>query len=240
MEKLLHWLGRSMVSIGAGLLFEMDTVRHSPLPKGPKIIAPNHPTTTDPFLILTLASEQISILIDERLFKVPVFGAYLHGMGHIPVVPGNGRAAFDEGQRRLRAGQSIAIFPEGAISPLEGGFHGPRTGAARLALMTGAPVIPVGIHLDRKRIRLVTTMIEDEPAVGTWYLGGPFAMTVGEPMIFQGDAADRALVHAASEQIMQRVIRLAQESAYRMARAQAPAAIPAADTGEFAIVGGGG
>lgn len=235
MEKFLQWFGRSVIGVGAEMLFEMDTVRRGPLPEGPKIFAPNHPSTTDPFLLLTLASEPIRILIDERLFKVPVFGAYLHGMGHIPVVPGNGRAALEEGLRRLRAGQSIAIFPEGAISPLQGGFHAPRTGAARLALMTGAPVIPIGIHLDRERIRLITTMIEDEPAVGTWYLGGPFAMTVGGPMVFRGDVENRERVRAVSEQILQRIIRLAQESAYRVNGAR----MPAADTGEFAIVGGG-
>ncbi|MEJ2520858.1 MAG: 1-acyl-sn-glycerol-3-phosphate acyltransferase, partial [Desulfuromonadales bacterium] len=42
----------------------------------------------------------------------------------------------------LRLGESIAIFPEGNLSPLSGGCHAPRSGVARLALTTGAPVIP--------------------------------------------------------------------------------------------------
>ena len=82
-----------------------------------------------------------------------VLGRYLRAAGHIPVITGNGRAAFEEAKRLLGAGQTVTIFPEGSISPLEGGFYPARTGVARLALSTGAPVIPVGIHLDRERIQ---------------------------------------------------------------------------------------
>lgn len=225
MEKVLYWLGRPVLDLCAGMMFEMDVVRHAPLPDGPKIFAPNHPSTTDPFLILTLTSEPISILIDDRLFKVPVFGSYLGRVGHIPVVPGRGRDAFDKARRLLEAGRSVAIFPEGAISPLQGGFHKPRTGAARLSLLTGAPVIPVGIHLDRERIRLIETLIEDEVAVGTWYLRGPYLMTVGDPMAFEGNAEDREHVTSVSGRIMKRIIQLSRESARRMMERQALAAL---------------
>ncbi len=55
---------------------------------------------------------------------------------------------------------------------------------ARLALSTGAPVIPVGIGLDRARIHLIETLVDGAIEVGTWYFGGPYAMTVGEPLHF--------------------------------------------------------
>jgi 1-acyl-sn-glycerol-3-phosphate acyltransferase len=219
-QEVLYRLGLPVVDLYAGMMFGMDVAHHAALPAGPKIIAPNHPTTTDPFLITTLTSEPIGILIDDRLFKVPVFGRYLHATGHIPVVPGNGRVAFDEALRRLKAGQTVAIFPEGAISPLAGGFHPPRTGAARLAILSGAPVVPVGINLDRGRIRLTETIIEGKVAVGTWYFMGPYAMTVGEPMWFAGSVEDRGRVAAASQAIMQRIMRLAHESAVRMSSMQ--------------------
>ncbi len=106
-------------------------------------------------------------MIDDRLFKVPVFGACLRRMGHVPVVPGEGHTAVEAAQALLKAGRTVAIFPEGAISPLDGGFHQPRTGAARLALSTGVPVIPVGVYLDRSHIRRFETSIDGTPAVGT-------------------------------------------------------------------------
>jgi 1-acyl-sn-glycerol-3-phosphate acyltransferase len=212
----LSWLGRAIVLVAAPALFRLDIERHAPLPEGAKIIAPNHPSTTDPFLITMLAAEQTTILIDDRLFKVPLFGAYLERAGHVPVIPGEGRSAYERARRLLSAGRTMAIFPEGSVSPLDGGFCPPRTGVVRLALSTGAPVIPVGIHLQRDRIRLVETEIEGQRAVGTWYLGGPYAMTVGEPLVLEGDVNDRSLVRALSAQLIQRIIDLSQESAARV------------------------
>ena len=230
-DKHLYRWGVSTVELLVGLLFQMSVVRQAPMPEGPKIIAPNHPSTTDPFLILTLTSEKISILIDDRLFKVPVFGDYLKAVDHIPVVPGRGREAFDEARRRLDSGHNVAIFPEGAISPSDGGLYPPRTGAARLALLTGAPIIPIGIHLDPTRIRRINTEIDGKIAMGTWYLGGPYAMTVGEPLRVEGHVEDRQSVIEASERIMRYIAHLAQESAYRMATSQALAAL---GSGRFA------
>ncbi len=215
-EQALYNAGRSVVNLYAGLMLDLDVVRRTPFPEGPKIIAANHPSTTDPLLITTLAAEQTSVLIHETLFKVPLFGRYLRLAGHVPVVDGNGRAAFEQAQRLLRAGRTVVVFPEGGLSPLEGGFGKPRTGAARLSLSTGAPVIPAGIHLQRERIRLIETQVAGQAEVGRWYIRGPYAITVGEPMHFRGDVEDRAHVAAVSEQIMRRIVELARESAGRL------------------------
>ena len=215
-EQFLYRSGRCLITTYARLLFQVNVHWQAPLPDGPKIIAPNHPSTTDPFLITLLTQEPINILIHETLFKVPVFGRYLRRAGHVPVVAAHGRAAFDAAQRLLEAGHTIAIFPEGAISPLDGGFARPHTGVARLALSTGAPVLPVGIGLDRARIHLIETPVDGAIEVGTWYFGGPYAMTVGEPLRFAGDAEDRALVRAVTGQIMQQIVALAGQSADRI------------------------
>jgi 1-acyl-sn-glycerol-3-phosphate acyltransferase len=220
LDKVLYRSGRRVVDAYARLMFAMDIVQHAPLPEGPKIIAANHPTTTDPFLLTILERDQMSILISETLFKVPVFGRYLRQAGHVPVVAGNGRAAFEGARQLLEAGRTIGIFPEGTISPLDGGFHNAHTGAARLALSTGAIVIPVGIHLQRERIRLIETEVDGEIEVGTWYLRGPYAMTMGEPMHFAGDVEDREYIRSVSDQIMRRIIHLAGQGGQRMKEAQ--------------------
>ena len=219
-EKGWYWFGRGLVDVLAGLRLKLDVQRAAPLPKGAKIIAPNHPTTTDPAIVLKLVDEQASILISETLFKVPVLGHYLRRAGHVPVIRGSGQAALDEGLRLLKAGRTVIIFPEGAISPLEGGCHKPHSGVARLALASGAPVIPVGIGLDRARVRLVETEVDGVTEVGTWYLGGPYAMTAGEPLVFGGDVEDREHVRAVAEQVMGCIQQLARESS---ARLEAPA-----------------
>jgi 1-acyl-sn-glycerol-3-phosphate acyltransferase len=223
LDKVLYRSGRRVVYAYARLMFDMDVVKHAPLPEGPKIIAANHPTTTDPFFILTVVSEQMSVLVSGGIFEVPVFGRYLRLAGHVPVVHNSGGATIEAARRLLEAGRTLAIFPEGALSPLEGGlgFHRPHSGVARLALSTGAPVIPVGIHLERERIRFVETKVDGESEVGRLYLRGPYAMTVGEPMRFRGDVEDWEYVRSVSERIMQRIIRLSRESALRVQESQA-------------------
>jgi 1-acyl-sn-glycerol-3-phosphate acyltransferase len=216
MHSMFFRLGLPIIDLYENLMFDIDIRRQKPLPVGPKILVSNHPTTTDPFLILEIAPEPVRILIEERLFQVPVFGAYLHLAGHIPVLQGNGRTAYDAALRTLRERKSVALYPEGAISPLEGGIHRPRTGAARLALESGAPIVPIGVALDRSRIRLIETKVRNEPALGTWYFHGPYAITVGSPMAFRGSVEDRERVDSISEEIMDRIASLETESRRRL------------------------
>jgi len=236
-EKILYWLGCSVVGLFARSMLELDVSWRSPLPSGSKIIAANHPTTLDPFLILTLAPTQTSVLVTGGAFQVPVFGHYLQRAGHVPVIRGHGRAAFEKARQLLEAGRTIGIFPEGALSPLEGGVHEPRTGAARLSLSTGAPVIPVGIHLQRECVRSFGVQLDGEPVVGRFYLRGPYAMTVGEPLHFKGEVQDRECVRSVSECIMQRIVSLSQESARRIEASQALAAVTKTSALELANAG---
>ena len=220
-QQAWYSLGHIAVASYAQAMLKMDISRHAPLPEGPKIIAANHPTTADPVWITLLTSEPMRILITEMCFKVPLVGRSLRMAGHVPVVDGKGHAAFDEAVRLLKDGQTVTIFPEGALSPLDGGAHKPHTGVARLALITGAPVIPVGIHLQRERIRFVETTVDGKTETARWNLGGPYAMTAGEPLRFDGTVEDRECVRSATERIMQRIVSLSAESARRMVAPQA-------------------
>lgn len=225
-DEIVYRLGRPLVDLYARVMMRMDVLHHAPLPAGPKILAANHPSTTDPFLITLLAREPVSIVISESLFKVPLFGRYLHLAGHVPVVEGRGGETVEWAARLLEQGRTVAIFPEGAVSPLAGGFHQGHTGVARLALRTGAPVVPVGIDLQRERIKLVETGIDGKAEVGAWYLRGPYAVTVGTPLRFSGSVEDRRYVRTASQRVMQRIVGLAHESAARTASAPVRLAAP--------------
>lgn len=216
----LYRTGQSTVNAAAHLLYNLDVQWQVPLPDGPKLIAPNHPSTIDPVVLVGLMPERLHILIDDRLFKVPALGRYLHAVGHIPVVPERGRDAFAAALDLLHDGATVAVFPEGQISPLTGGSHPARTGAARLALLAGVPIVPVGIHLDRSRIRLTETLIDGEAAVGTWYPGGPYGVTVGEALHLTGDVHDWDHVRAESDRLMACIDDLAAQSERRLLAAQ--------------------
>ncbi len=215
-----YFLGRSLVSTYARLILKADIQYKAPIPGGAKIMVSNHPSTSDPAWVTMLVEEQTCILIKELLFKVPLFGRSLRLSGHIPVVAGEGKAALDKAAEKIRAGGTVFVFPEGEISPCEGGFRRAHTGAARLALMTGAPVVPVGIGLDRSQLREIPAMVNGMLDVGYWYLHGPYAMTVGRPQFYRGNAESRSEVHSVLDQIMHQVSLLSAESFSRVRTAR--------------------
>jgi 1-acyl-sn-glycerol-3-phosphate acyltransferase len=219
-EQITNGAGRQVAGLYGKALLNVNVEWQAPLPSGPKIIAANHPTTTDPFLLMGLIGEPMSILITESCFKLPGLGAFLRAAGHVPVVSGSGKAALDEGIRLFRAGRTVGIFPEGVLSPLaqlgRGGCYAPHTGVARLALATGAPVIPVGISLDPARIVFRDILIDGVTEQARWVFRGPYFATVGRPMAVTGSLEDRAGVRLAAVRIMNRVAGLAQYSALRL------------------------
>jgi 1-acyl-sn-glycerol-3-phosphate acyltransferase len=214
----LYHLGRSILKTYAWARIDMDVERRAPLPDGPKILAANHPTTTDPFYILTLLSEPVSVLVTASAFSVRGFGWYLRRSGHVPAVRGSNGTTVDAVVRKVLDGCNVAIFPEGALSPLGGGFHRPHSGVARVALRTGAPVIPVGIGLLRDRIRVSEVDLPQGAETGHLYMSGRYCMTVGRPVYCEGDPEDRDRVCAVAEDIMRRIRRLAGESERRAVR----------------------
>jgi hypothetical protein len=79
-------------------------------------------------------------------------------------------------------------------------------------VLTGVPVIPVGIFLRCELSICLKSKIAGAQAQAHWFLRGPYAMTVGQPMQFGGDIEDRQHVWNVSELIMHQIRLLANES----------------------------
>lgn len=212
-KKVLFWFLLPVVWIYANFVLGWHVTWNGKLPKGPKILVANHPSTFDPFVVALLARSPTRILIKGHIFHTPLFGFYLRHAGHIPVVAGQGSEAFQTAKQLLEAGHSIMLFPEGQLSPQEGGFQETRTGAARLAMISGAPVIPIGIHLNRKRLKAMPSKIDGYESTVLFAHGGPYSLTVGQPMRFSGNLEDREQVVTVAETIMRRIIALSRQSA---------------------------
>jgi 1-acyl-sn-glycerol-3-phosphate acyltransferase len=213
-------LGRCIVDVYSRLMFHLKIHYKAALPAGPKILAVNHPSTDDPILLTLVTPEQMSVLITERLFKLPICGPSLRLTHHIEVPLENGRPALEAGLKALKEGRTVGIFPEGTISPLGGGCCKAHTGVGRLALGSGAPVIPVGIALEPSRLWCRDTIVDGKSDMAAWYISGPYAITVGEPLTFSGNPEDRCQVRAVTDQVMEHVMALASESARRIHLAQ--------------------
>jgi 1-acyl-sn-glycerol-3-phosphate acyltransferase len=217
LQVFLYITSLALVRFFALVMLRFDVRLHGTLPSGPMIFVANHPSATDPFLIHMITRQQMNVMITAKAFKVPVFGWFLQKVQEIPVPLTQGSAALEQARRHIDQGRSVAIFIEGHISPLEGGFLPPRSGAARLALSTGVPVVPVGIFLHRERCHNIRSRITGGiPSEARWYLRGPYAVTVGQPTQFEGDVEDHDHVDRVSETIMDKIRALAHESEKRI------------------------
>jgi len=113
---------------------------------GAVIIAGNHPSYLDPALVMLPLKRPVKFMAWDALFKIPLFGPLIRALGAFPVDirKGKGEAAYRQAVRVLERGDVLGIFPEGGRS--EWGVMGElRNGVARLALETGAPIVPVTI-----------------------------------------------------------------------------------------------
>ena len=116
---------------------------------GPAIAASNHLSYADAFFLaqfLYLNGRAPRFIGKKSVFEIPIIGKILYGAGQIPVdrETGDAKQALDAAVLALEAGHLIAIYPEGTLTrdeklwPMVG-----KTGVARLAILTQAPVIPV-------------------------------------------------------------------------------------------------
>jgi len=131
--------------------FDIAGLEHIPS-RGPALLAANHRSYFDVAALAIVAARlgrPVRFLGKRELFDAPVIGPLARALGGISVDRGTrSDAPLREAQRALEAGEVVVILPQGTI-PRGRAFFDPRlagkTGTARLAAMTGAPVVPVGI-----------------------------------------------------------------------------------------------
>ena len=151
-------------------LYRIEVVGAERIPAdGPAILAANHESIWDPFILGVATPREIHYMAKAELFSPRALGAVMRSLNAFPVERGGGdQAAISEAGRLLAGGAVLGIFPQGTSKPhLQRGWH---RGAARLALTTGAPLVPVRMTGTRRipprtRVRIVVgEPIAVEPA----------------------------------------------------------------------------
>ena len=126
-----------------GLKFDFQGQENVPL-KGGAILAINHTSYFDFALAGTAAlpaKRYVRFMAKKEIFDNKFAGPLMRGMHHINVDRSNGSASFVAALRSLKDGEIIGIFPEGTIST-SFEIKGLKSGAVRLAIGAGVPVIP--------------------------------------------------------------------------------------------------
>ncbi len=112
---------------------------------GPAILAPNHKNFLDPFFVGLATHRHVRFMAKVELFKGPLGWLFLR-LGAFPVHRGEADTeAVVTARAILAAGGLVVVFPEGTRVEEPDALGSPHHGAGRLALETGAPIIPVAI-----------------------------------------------------------------------------------------------
>lgn len=175
---------------------------------GPAIIASNHLAFSDSIFMPLMVRRKVTFVAKAEYFTgtglkgwlVKMFFSYT---GTIPVDRTGGRAArasLDTQLRVLREGNLAGIYPEGTRSP-DGRLYRGKTGVARLALESGAPVVPV-VMLNADEVQPPGRIIPRFRRV---------KIRFGPPMDFSryaGMAGDRMVERAVTDEIMYELMQL--------------------------------
>lgn len=205
---LLYTIGKLAVAPTIRLAFRptVEGLEHIPATGG-AIFAGNHLSVADELLLGTAVPRHLAFWAKSEYFKgTGLKGAFskfvLTGLGAIPVERAGGRAAlsaFDAAIPVLKAGDLVAVYPEGTRSP-DGRLYRGRTGAARLAVAAGVPIIPVGVTGTDKAQPIGTRV----PRPGR----APISIRFGKPLDFTGRSDDRTSLREITDELMAEIQKL--------------------------------
>lgn len=147
----IFWVLAGLVVPIASMMAGFRIVDRDKMPRhGAYIVAPNHYSEIDPVMVgmvLWKLGRLPRFLAKDSLFRIPVVGWFLRKSGQVPVARGGGSrgaATLDAAQKIIEDGRIVIVYPEGSLTrdpdmwPMRG-----KTGAARMALEHGIPVIPM-------------------------------------------------------------------------------------------------
>jgi 1-acyl-sn-glycerol-3-phosphate acyltransferase len=175
---------------------------------GPVIIASNHLSFSDSIFMPLVVSRRVTFLAKSEYFTSPGIKGLIKKLtfitlGQVPVDRSGGKrseAALLTGLRLLRENQCLGIYPEGTRSP-DGRLYKGRTGIARMAIESAAPVIPVAMF-NTAEIQPTGQVVPKVRRV---------EMVFGEPMYFSGDSSDQAVLRDVTNQIMEKIAELSKQ-----------------------------
>jgi glycerol-3-phosphate dehydrogenase (NAD(P)+) len=143
---LVYWTLRAILVPAFVVYCRMQRIGREHLPKsGPLLLASNHRSFMDPFVIGMLVRRPVYYMAKRELFEKRWQAWILNALGAFPVDRGTSdSAAMDTARAILRRGDCVVVFPEGQRIR-RGPLREPKRGIGRLALETGAPVAPVAV-----------------------------------------------------------------------------------------------
>jgi 1-acyl-sn-glycerol-3-phosphate acyltransferase len=145
---VLYWVIKGLLTPLLRGAFRIKVEGREHLPKkGPVILACNHRSFLDSIFVPLVVRRRVTFVAKAEYFDDPKTAWFFRGVGQIPIRREGGSAserALDSAMDVLHKGGVFGIYPEGTRTR-DGYLHRGHTGVARLALRSGAPIVPVGL-----------------------------------------------------------------------------------------------
>ncbi|MGC5032678.1 lysophospholipid acyltransferase family protein [Micromonospora sp. DT229] len=206
---LLYTIGKLTVAPTLRLAFRptVEGLEHVP-ETGGAIFAGNHLSVADELFLGTVVPRHLAFWAKSEYFNgTGVKGRFskfvLTGLGAIPVERAGGRAAlsaFDAAIPALKGGDLVAVYPEGTRSP-DGRLYRGRTGAVRLAIAAGVPIIPVGM-IGTDKVQPIGARVPRP------FTGKKITVKFGKPLDFTGQPDDRLSLRRMTDEMMAEIQKL--------------------------------
>lgn len=213
-EKLrpsLFWPAAMIIVPLIGLLAKIRIRGTEHLPRtGAFILAPNHVSEIDPLLVAVAVYRRGRVprfMAKDSLFRIPVLGFLLRATGMIPVARGGSASAamqaISQAEDLVKKGRGVIVYPEGTLTrdpeywPMRG-----KSGAVRLALAGGIPLIPVA-HWGVQDI-----MGRYSKKISFWPMRKPVDILFGAPVDlsqFAGRQGEQSALNEATDLLMSAV-----------------------------------
>lgn len=188
-------LYRALIGIGyrpfMRTVFRMEIAGADRIPaRGPCILVANHESIVDPYVLGVATERPIHFMAKRELWRSRVTRLLMEGFGAFPIERGIGdNGAIGRAWELLRHGEVLGIFPQGTCLPRRERPY--LRGAARLALATGSPLVPVCLVGTERLLR------PHKPRVGLPKL----RILVGRPL----DVGQRGPTLVAARQLTRRI-----------------------------------
>jgi glycerol-3-phosphate dehydrogenase (NAD(P)+) len=165
--------------------FRLRRLGREHVPEGGVVLAANHRSFLDPFAIGYCIPRPVYFVAKQELFRNPLLGWFLNCMGAFPIRRGESdEESMETALQLLDRGDAVVIFPEGTRIRA-GSLATPKRGVGRLALQSGAPVVPVAITgseraRDRWKIKPVKVHVRCGPPLTFPRVEQPSPFLAGE------------------------------------------------------------
>jgi len=194
---MIYWIAYFFMKVLTWIFCPCKFIGRENIPsKGAFLVASNHVSNIDPFIIGSGFCRRLGYLAKEELFRNKVHNFFFRSVGAFPIKRGvSDLGAIKEILRRLKAGEPVLLFPEGTRT-LYPAKRKIQAGVGLIAAKSNLPVVPVYIDGSQKVL----------PPGAKWLQRHPITITFGRPLRFTKDQREPPL--AIAHKIMNEILSL--------------------------------